>query len=45
MRKLIDIIEDVLGKGQKVGECTPKQIEALVVILDNLQSKKEELGI
>ena len=42
---LTETVEDVLGKGQKVSECTKKQIDAMVIILDNLKDKVEELGL
>ena len=45
MDELTSIVEDTLGKGKKVSECTKKQIDALVIILDNLVEKAEELGI
>lgn len=42
---LIEIIEDVLGKGGKVANCTKKQIEALIIIRDNILDKEKELNI
>lgn len=42
---LTDIVEEVLGKGRKVSECTKKQLDALVVIRDNLYNKGKELNI
>lgn len=42
---LTEIVEDTLGKGKKVSECTKKQIEAMVIILDNLKDRAEELGL
>lgn len=42
---LTEIVEDTLGKGAKVSECTKKQIEAMVIILDNLKDRAEELGL
>ena len=45
MDVLTEVVEDILGKGQKVSECTKKQIEAMVIILGNLRDKAEELGL
>ena len=45
MEALLDIVESTLGANKKVSECTKKQTEALLVILDDLQDKAEELGI
>lgn len=45
MEELTDIVESTLGKGKKVTECTKKQIEAMVIILDDLKEKAEELGL
>lgn len=42
---LTEMIEDVLGKGKKVSQCTKKQTDAMNIILDNLKEKAEELGI
>lgn len=42
---LSEIIEDVLGKGKKVADCTKRQVEALTVIYDNLVDKAAELQI
>lgn len=42
---LTEMIEDVLGKGKKVSQCTKKQTDAMNIILDNLMEKAEELGI
>lgn len=42
---LTEIVEDTLGAGKKVSECTKKQIDAMMIILDNLQDKANELGI
>lgn len=42
---LTEIVEDTLGAGKKVSQCTKKQIDAMVIILDNLQDKAKELGI
>ena len=42
---LTEIVEEILGKGGKVTNCTKKQIEAVIIIRDNLIDKAEELGI
>lgn len=45
METLTEIVEETLGAGKKVSQCSKKQIDAMVIILDNLQDKAEELGI
>ena len=45
MEELTEIVEDTLGKGKKVSECTKKQLDAMVIILDNLEDRAAELGI
>lgn len=45
MEDLTEIVEDTLGKGKKVSECTKKQLDAMVIILDNLEERASELGI
>lgn len=45
MDELTEIVEDTLGKGKKVSECTKKQLDAMVIILDNLTDRAAELGI
>lgn len=45
MESLVEIVEGTLGVNKKVSECTKKQTEALLVILDDLQDKAAELGI
>lgn len=45
MEMLTEIVEETLGAGKKVSECTKKQIDAMIIILDNLQDKAIELGI
>ena len=45
MDALTEIVEETLGVGKKVSECNKKQIDALLIILDNLKDKAEELGI
>lgn len=42
---LTEVVENVLGRGQKVTECTKKQAEAVAVIKDDLIDKAKELGI
>lgn len=42
---LINTIEDTLGAGRKISDCTKRQVEALAVILDDLKDKALELGI
>lgn len=42
---LTEIVEETLGKGKKVSECTKKQIDAMEIILDNLKDKIIELGL
>lgn len=42
---LTEIVEDTLGVGGKVSAATKKQLEALLVIYDELIDKAEELGI
>lgn len=45
MEDLTEIVEETLGRGKKVSECTKKQVDAMVIILDNLQERAAELGI
>lgn len=45
MEELTEIVEQTLGKGKKVSECTKGQIQAMVIILDDLKERAEELGI
>lgn len=45
MEVLTNIVEDTLGVGKRVTECTKKQIDAMVIILENLTEKAEELNI
>lgn len=42
---LTDIIENTLGKGCKVADCSKRQIEALIIIRDDLAKKGKELNI
>lgn len=43
--ELTDIVEEVLGAGKKVSECTAKQYDAVAVIYDELKDRAEELGL
>ncbi len=45
MDELTEIVEQTLGRGKKVSECTKSQIQAMVIILDDLKERAEELGI
>ena len=45
LEALTEIVEEVLGRGKKVSECTKKQIDAMEIILDNLKDKVAELGL
>lgn len=45
MNILTEIVEDILGTGKKVSECTKKQYDVVSVIYDDLCEKAEELGI
>lgn len=45
MDDLLSIVEDVLGTGKKVSECTPKQYEAVETVYDELCDRIEELGL
>lgn len=45
MDALTEIVEGVLGVGKKVSECTKKQIQPMLMILDQLNDKAAELGI
>lgn len=45
MDDLTEIIENTLGVGKKVSECNKKQIDALIIILDDMKDKAAELGI
>ena len=40
-----EIVENTLGVGKKVTECTKKQIESIAIVLDDLKSACEELGL
>ena len=43
--ELTEIVEGTLGVGKRVVDCTKKQIEAMVIILDALKEKAAELGL
>ena len=43
--ELTNIVEEVLGTGKKVSECTAKQYDAVAVIYDELTDKVKELGL
>lgn len=45
MEDLTEIVEETLGRGKKVSECTKKQLDAMIIILDNLQDRADELKI
>lgn len=45
MDVVTEIVEGVLGSGKKVSDCTKKQMDAIIIILDSLQEKAEELNI
>ena len=42
---LTEIVEDTLGKGGKVAACSKRQIEALIIIRDNLREKAVEVNL
>lgn len=41
----VEIIENILGPGAKVANCTKRQMDALNIILDDIQGKASELNI
>ena len=45
MDELTEIVEQTLGRGKKVSECTKAQIQAMIIILDDLKERANELGI
>lgn len=45
MDELTEIVERTLGKGRKVSECTKSQIQAMIIILDDLKERADELEI
>lgn len=45
MEELLEIVENTLGTGKKVSECTKKQLDAVLIILDDLNDKIAELGL
>lgn len=42
---LTEIVENTLGVGKKVTECTKKQVDAMCIILDELREKAKEINI
>lgn len=42
---LTEIIENILGKGKKVSDCTKRQIDAVTIIRDDIEEKLIELGL
>ena len=45
MEELTEIVEQTLGRGGRVSECSKSQIQAMVIILDDLRERADELGI
>lgn len=45
MDELTEIVENILGAGKKVSQCTKKQTEAMSIILEDIKEKCTELGI
>lgn len=45
MEELTAIVEETLGRGKKVSECTKKQLDAMIIILDNLKDRAIELDL
>ena len=45
MASYTKIAEKHLGKGRKVQDCTESQLDMLLLILDDLKDKAEELKI
>ena len=45
MEELTDIVENILGVGKKVSQCTKKQVEAMAIILEDIKEACSELGI
>lgn len=44
-QELQDIVEDTLGAGGKVMNCTKRQLDAVLIIRDDLEAKASVLGI
>lgn len=40
-----EVVENTLGAGKKVTECTKKQVESMAIILDELKSICDEMGV
>lgn len=45
MDTLTEIVENTLGVGKKVSQCTKKQVEAMAIILEDIKETCSELGI
>lgn len=45
MEELTEIVENILGVGKKVSQCTKKQVEAMAIILEDIKEACVELGI
>ena len=45
METLTDIVEQTLGVGKKVSQCTKKQTEAMSIILEDIKDACAELGV
>lgn len=45
IEQMTEIVENVLGPGKKVMECTKKQTEAIEIILDDLKELAQENGL
>lgn len=45
MEELTEIVENTLGVGKKVSQCTKKQVEAMAIILEDIKEACADLGI
>ena len=45
IEQMTEIVENVLGPGKKVMECTKKQTEAIEIILEDLKELAQENGL
>ena len=43
--ELTEIVKNTLGAGNRVADCTKKQVEALSIIYEDILDKIEELNI
>lgn len=43
--RAVEVVENTLGVGKKLGECTKKQVESIAIIVDELIEICEELGL